>query len=193
MIFGFSGKMGTGKNYICENLFLPMLKQVYNQDAVQMAFADQIKVNVMVKYNICKFKVFDDKNYNIRQLLQHEGTTEGRYGKGENIWISYLENWMNVHKSRGFYNFLITDVRFKNEADFIKSKGGRIIRVDAPDRNLDIIKKEKLTPEIYQHISETDLDNYSKFDLIVDNTYGSDLIHTKEILKDFYVFRYLNI
>jgi hypothetical protein len=193
MIFGFSGKMGTGKNYICENLFLPMLKQVYNQDAVQMAFADQIKVNVMVKYNISKFEVFDDKNYKIRQLLQHEGTTEGRYGKGENIWISYLENWMNVHKSRGVYNFVITDVRFKNEADFIKSKGGRIIRVDAPDRHLDRIKKENLTPDIYEHISETDLDNYSKFDLVMDNRYGANLIRNKEILKDFYLFRYLNI
>jgi hypothetical protein len=193
MIFGFSGKMGTGKNYICENLFLPMLKQIYNQEAVQMAFADQIKVNVMVKYNISKFEVFDDKNYKIRQLLQQEGTSEGRNLKGENIWINYLDNWMNVHKSRGVYNFLITDVRFKNEADFIKSRGGRIIRVDAPDRNLDRIKKEKLTPEIYQHISETDLDTYSKFDLVVDNTYGADLKHTRAILKDFYLFRYLNI
>jgi len=190
MIFGFSGKMGTGKNYICENIFLPLV-QKHNRNVIQMAFADQIKVNVMVKYNLSKNDVCNDKNYKIRNLLQKEGTEEGRNRFGNDIWINHLDKWMEIHKSKNIHTFLITDVRFKNEAEYIKRMGGKIIRVEAPERNKDLIIRQKLDPLAANHISETDLDNYYGFDLILDNDYNSSTLKNEEILNDFFMHRFV--
>jgi hypothetical protein len=56
---------------------------------------------------------------------------------------------------------VISDCRFRNEADAIKAAGGVIIRLNRKNRNIG-----KRDPN---HISETDLDNYPDFDLIIDN------------------------
>jgi hypothetical protein len=190
MIFGFSGKMGAGKNYICENIFLPLLKK-HNRNVIQMSFADQIKVNVMVNYNLSKNDVCNDKNYKIRNLLQKEGTQDGRNRLGDDIWINHLDKWMEIHKSKGVHTFLITDVRFKNEAEYIKRMGGKIIRVEAPERNKDLIIRQKLDPLTVNHISETDLDNYYSFDLILDNDYNISMLKNQEILNDFFMHRFV--
>ena len=55
-------------------------------------------------------------------------------------------------------NWIITDVRFPNEYDAIKSKGGIIIRVN---RN----ESEIITNK---HVSETALDDYN-FDYVINN------------------------
>lgn len=52
---------------------------------------------------------------------------------------------------------VITDVRFKNEADFIKQHGGILIRLER-DPKLSIYEGD------INDISENDLDNYDKFD-----------------------------
>ena len=48
-IFGFSGKIGSGKNYVSEKLFLPLLP--YKQTLV-MALADHFKVDACSKDNL---------------------------------------------------------------------------------------------------------------------------------------------
>ena len=42
-------------------------------------------------------------------------------------WIAYVERWTG-HKNQVAY----TDVRFQNEADYIRSKGGIIVRIVRP-------------------------------------------------------------
>ena len=54
-------------------------------------------------------------------------------------------------------NWIVTDVRYQNEADHIKNKGGILIRVNRNTHNND------------NHKSEIDLDDYNKFDFIIDN------------------------
>ena len=65
MIIGIAGKMGCGKDYICNNIVIPIL-QKYNCKFLQMSFADQIKVNVMTKNNIPFNDVYVDKNIETR-------------------------------------------------------------------------------------------------------------------------------
>lgn len=59
-----------------------------------------------------------------------------------------------------FPNWIITDVRFPNEVEAIKDRGGIIIRVNREDNT----GQGKLNP----HTSETALDDY-EFDYIIDN------------------------
>ena len=101
-----------------------------------------------------------------RLLLQLIGTDCGRNIIHPNIWINstmnsydYIQKWINVGSKAILPNWIITDVRFPNEADAIKQREGINIRLQrGGDSDIDT----------KQHESETDLDNY-EFDYIIDN------------------------
>jgi len=181
IIIGITGKLGSGKDYITNNVVIPVLEKYSHIGRfMQCAFADQIKVNVMTKNNITYNDVYENKTSISRQLLQEEGTDIGRK-KDKDIWIRYLNNWMKVYYHRGISVFIISDVRFKNEYDFVKSSKdkdavGIMLKVVANKRNNDRLIAESggdivLYEKISKHPSECELDelNDEQFDLIIKN------------------------
>ena len=90
MIIGIAGKMGCGKDYVCNNIIVPLLK-TNGKNFLQVSFADQIKVNVMTKQNIKFHDVYVSKTNDTRRLLQMEGTENGRNVLGKDIWIKYFD------------------------------------------------------------------------------------------------------
>lgn len=180
-IIGIAGKMGSGKDYIANNFIIPYLEFKLNQSCLQFCFADQIKINIMSKMNISYHDVYIEKTNITRNLLQQEGTENGRLVYGENIWIKYFDNWIQVFKTRGIKNIITTDCRFKNEIDYIKAQGGIIIKIHAPVRNDQRLKRESNSDQLVynclkNHSSECDIDNVeeSYFDLVIDNDIGSN-------------------
>jgi hypothetical protein len=134
------------------------------------------------------------ETYNVRLLLQRIGTDAMRNVIHPNIWVNALfadykrpSHWENryydeVNKKGlagkeevwGEYpNWIITDMRFLNELQAVKDRGGITIRVN---RDFEQLRKDKgihvpkhlLTPE---HPSETALDN-AEFDYTIDNKAG---------------------
>lgn len=103
-----------------------------------------------------------------RLLLQLLGTQCGREIIHPNIWINALfadynpidnKSLQDPAAENSYPNWIITDVRFPNEAKAIKEKGGILIRVNRGYDN-DINKA---------HTSETALDNYTEFDFVIEN------------------------
>lgn len=176
LIVAVSGKLGSGKDYIMEHYLLPILKaQGLCNNATRMAFADHVKINVASRCDIDIEKCLSgNKSPELRRMLQIEGTEHGRDKYGENIWVNTMENWVKLRSIRDNIDVvLITDCRFPNEAKWIQSKGGLLIRVNAPKRNslrldyesgLDKVARNN----IESHRSETALDDYN-FTHIVDN------------------------
>ena len=132
-IIGLLGHQGVGKNYIAENI-LPDI--FYDRNYLVLAFADHFKVDCICKHKLNYNKVFYKKDFEIRKKLQQIGTEEGRNVYGSDIWINILETWMKVFNSRGVGLFIISDVRFQNEVDWIKKLGGTVIKINAPKRYL---------------------------------------------------------
>lgn len=188
-VIGFSGKLGSGKSFVAENVFAKMLSPA---PTVIMSFADQIKVNVIVQHNIDPHKCFVEKDEHTRKLMQRVGTEEGRNVYGHDIWLRYALQWMLIHASRGIKRIIIPDVRFHNEFDFIKELGGTMIRVDAPKRNRAALEKEAAkgtgTPEqIGSHVSETELDSGRVFDYIINNDVDASsgmFTQVRDIIRD---------
>lgn len=182
MIFGFAGKMGSGKNYVSEKIFIPLFEKKFpNRKILPVAFADQLKINTIVKYNLNRNDVYTTKTYESRKLLQEEGTEYGRNKCGNDIWIRYLSEWMYILNQKGITDFVITDCRFENEANWIKQKNGKIIRVEL-DKSQNIYKDK----ETQSHISETELDNYNQWDMILNNNINkieSNMILEKKIFE----------
>ena len=91
-----------------------------------------------------------------------------------------LETWLNIYKSRGVKRFIISDVRFQNEVDWIKKMGGYVIKVNASDRHKNKVCQESnnntfAQDEISSHISELEIDTINNFDFDVDNSIGNDV------------------
>ena len=88
----------------------------------------------------------------------------------EDFWVKSLwavvDNWNNV---------IIADVRFPNEVNSIKERGGIIIRLNRDKSRIDY------------HISETALDDYKEWDLVIDNnSTKEDLFNTlKKIVQKY--------
>ena len=110
-----------------------------------------------------------------RKLLQLLGTEAGRHIIHPNIWVNAL--FADYEPDS---NWIITDVRFPNEAKAIKEKGGIMIRVNRPQfmANGRVIVKD-------EHESETALDDYDGFDYVIENDSDSvrDLVDKVRELK----------
>ena len=123
-----------------------------------------------------------------RELLQIIGTECIRDKVHPNAWVNALfaDYKYEIHRSEvptraaGFIdqhvypNWIITDMRFPNELEAVKSRGGITIRVTRTGIH---------TPKIEElHPSETALDN-AEFDYYIDNSSTiEDLIHTVSLI-----------
>lgn len=122
-----------------------------------------------------------------RKIMQLLGTEAGRQIIHPNIWVNALfADYNPKFKGVEYYNlndyypnWIITDVRFPNEAQAIKDRGGIVIRVNRPI--LKDLKDDTITSMAYAliaqakqrkkgiyHPSETALDDY-EFDHVIDN------------------------
>lgn len=127
------------------------------------------------KNSLSTIKDAEGNYYTIRQLLQKFGTEVGR-SISPNLWVDALMNDYIEAKSKGYEeDWIVTDVRFKNEAEAIRENGGILIRLN---RN---------TGFNDQHSSETALDDYKNFDLIIDNNGTLDELIDKvyNFMKEF--------
>lgn len=113
-----------------------------------------------------------------RTLLQLLGTECGRRVIHPEIWVNSLmaeykgieqPNKPGQERQISFPNWVITDVRFPNEAEAIKRKGGIVLRIERPystvagGGNPANFNKEQF------HASETALDDYKGFSHIIQN------------------------
>lgn len=154
-IIGLSGRAKSGKNYLAKHALLPI-------GFVPMALANHFKVDAVVRDGAPLDEVFfTDKSPETRDMLQKRGTEEGRHVFGEDIWIRTMEAWIAATVAAGVTRFVITDVRFPNEADWIKQIGGKVVR---------IVGRGGLDGALAFHPSETALDDYLAYDLELDNS-----------------------
>jgi hypothetical protein len=158
MIIGLSGYARSGKDTVAQYL-------IDEYGFAKYAFADPIKKAMYIlnpKLGDLKtyremvdeygLEVSKSASQEVRRLLQVFGTEVGRNIFGENIWVDLCLN--SIHSNRA----VISDVRFPNEADKIKERGGVVWRVNRPQVNA-----------LNSHASETSLDDYD-FDCIIDNS-----------------------
>lgn len=87
----------------------------------------------------------------VRRYLQELGRG-AREVLGDHVWIQALENKMTYG-----IDYVIADVRFQNEADWVKEIGGQLIKIERPGVGFGD-----------GHISETALKDYP-FDYVIKN------------------------
>ena len=135
-------------------------------------------------------------NMTVREFLQKLGTEAMRNGLHENVWVNSL---MSDYKLNSYTrlnvtyiasklpNWIITDTRFPNELEAVKSKEGITIRVVRNQLKLGVMfmyeDGSKETIAVKEHPSETALDD-AKFDyeIVNDSTMGNLIQKVRQIL-----------
>jgi len=120
ILIGLVGKKRSGKNTFADFL--------YEEPGfcVQLAFGDELKQEVADCIGKNIWEIHEEKE-KYRSLLQFWGTNLRRFFCGEDYWIKKVAARMATLDSSVMV--VITDVRFPNEAKFIKDNGGVLVRI----------------------------------------------------------------
>lgn len=112
------------------------------------------------------------KHPEVRRLLIAIGTEGGRKVLGEDLWINQAMGGGRLRKDR---HYVVTDVRFLNEAEAIRKRGGVVLRVERPGFG-----------PLVQHASE--LHDQGLWDFVIHNDGTLTDLHNKVVaaLRDFF-------
>lgn len=161
MIIGLGFQARSGKDTVADYL-------VENHSFTKIAFADALKDGAAAIFGLTQEQLYGDLKETEdefwedtpRNILQKMGTECMRRGYRDDLWVKCVER---VVRGPGQLNYVISDVRFPNEAEAIKKWGGHLARVDRP-MNDDFAKvATKL------HASEVSMLEYNQWDHTLEN------------------------
>jgi hypothetical protein len=167
MIIGLSGYAQSGKNTVADIL-------VDHHGFIQLAFADAIRdfiyeINPLVScsptgylQDLVNLKGWDEAKQEpqVRKLLQSTGVA-GRNMIDEYLWVALtLSQIKDPQEGR----YVITDVRFPNEAAALTAQGGQLWRIERPG-----------VDAVNDHVSETALDAWVFDETIINDGTIEDL------------------
>jgi hypothetical protein len=191
MIIGICGFKGSGKDTLADYL-------VENKKFTKISFASVIKDIISILFNWNR-KMLDGNTIEDRLLREKEdeywsvklgikctprwamqiiGTDLFRKHFNDNIWIYALEKRLSENKDT---NFVISDARFPNEIEFLKSMNTTLIYIEREEPeewfyNLDKVPKDlhiseyawiKYLPEICIKNKGTKEELYRNFEQII--------------------------
>jgi hypothetical protein len=149
---------------------------------INKPFCNEIRNYTQEQKNI----VIKQFNKTIGETLQLVGTDLFRDNYDADIWVKSFFNEELKEKLNEGKIIVIPDVRFINEADYIIEEGGYLIRLEGDPMSV----RENSLRDLNQ-VSETNLDDYAKFDKIIYNV-KKDLNVLKNIVNDLIIELSLN-
>ena len=147
LLIGLAGLARSGKTTAANHLANIHGFQAY-------AFADPLRDGLMNILNLspCDFdgdgkeKPIDWLGRSPRELMQSLGTDWGRNMVHPELWLLLAEQNLEFlsQTQDNATGFVISDLRFENEADFVRKRGGIVLHILRPD-----------AAEVNPHISES--------------------------------------
>jgi len=168
MIVGLGFQARVGKGCVAEWL-------TSKHGFIEVAFADALKAACRTIFGLTHSQLYgEDKDRKDafwddtpRNILQLVGTECLRKGYRDDVWVKALGRVILAEPKR---DFVISDMRFHNEAIAIKGWGGSLVRIIRPD-----------APQIAtaRHASEVALASWSDWDYTLINNLTLDDLHAK--------------
>lgn len=159
-IIGITGEAGSGKDTVAN-----YLKDYYPRFFRSVAFADPLRSMLVASGAVTleqltdrelKEQVIEGIGKSPRQMAQTLGTEWARQNVNEDFWLLLAKRRIDVLLA-GDFNVLVTDVRFENEAAFVRKLGGVIWHI-----------KRKAAGTNHKHASEAGI-KFAKGDVLIDN------------------------
>lgn len=148
----------TMKQMLAVLLKVPVEK-FEDRDFKENTFVDFNTLELHHRNDLKKTQILSDSKFNrqvkemavdthtymlsVRQLLQYFGTNICRHYFGDELWCLSTLKFSNAH------NLILSDLRFKTEADLVQKLKGTIIYIDRPGCEVGQHQSEKEAFELY--------------------------------------------
>ena len=128
-VVAFCGKARSGKDTAASAV-------TREHGHVRYALADPIKRGIETMFNLHPSIWDDDHKEQVipwlgkspRQLAQTLGTEWGRDTVATDVWLRCADQFLHSHRA-----IVIPDVRFRNEVEWVRSKGGVLLKIVRPE------------------------------------------------------------
>jgi hypothetical protein len=165
MIIGISGFARSGKDTVGDILSaLGYQRLAFANElrkcmlALDPIISFDLKTNSYIRYSdalsLYGYELAKEIFPEFRSSIQKMATEVGRDFFGEDIWITKLIEKIDMQVSK---NWIITDCRFENEINAIRSLGGQLWKIERPGIGA-----------VNSHISEHSIGN-CQFDVVINN------------------------
>lgn len=154
IIIGLAGHAGAGKDTAARYLisrygfvassFAAPIHDMAQLMLEQIGLGDQ-----WLRHRVFKERVIPELGFSPRALMQTLGTEVGRALNPE-VWVRHLEArlGLNAHGAPVHDRIVVSDVRFPNEAAWVRARKGTVVRLTRPQAQ----------GQARAHVSETALD-----------------------------------
>lgn len=170
LLIGLTGRARCGKSTAAQHLVNTYRLEHY-------AFADPLRDGLMAIFNLEPTNFEDSNkeqplnwlNHSPRQLMQSLGTEWARNTVHPDVWIRIAEqniDYMTLALT-DVIGVVVSDVRFDNEAEFIRNRGGTVIHIRRQD-----------TPGVNPHISEAGIAVHQDDLILPNNSTISDFLRS---------------
>jgi hypothetical protein len=136
LLIGLTGRARSGKSTAAEHLVGTYLLEKY-------AFADPLRDGLMAIFNLVPTDFEGDRKEqplpwlerSPRQLMQSMGTEWARNTVHPDVWVLLAEQNLDylTNSLSAVIGFVVSDVRFENEAHLIRRRGGTVIHIGRND------------------------------------------------------------
>lgn len=136
LLIGLAGPARSGKSTAAEHLVGTYLLEHY-------AFADPLRDGLMAIFNLDPTDFEGDRkeqplawlDRSPRQLMQSMGTEWARNTVYPDVWVKLAEQNLDYMTNAlgAVIGFVVSDVRFENEAHLIRRRGGTVIHIGRND------------------------------------------------------------
>jgi len=131
-LIGITGRAGAGKNAVAS-----MIPGAFVVGLADPLYA-MLSVGLDIPEAVLRQRKFKESTIpwlgkSVRQLLQTLGTEWGRDSVCDDIWIQLLDRRIKRLGESGIKAIAVADVRFENEAAWIRERGGEVWHVLRPD------------------------------------------------------------
>jgi len=171
LIIGLVGKKQVGKSTMAREMLSAYLSVGSSYKGIEIvSFGNAVKEMLIVAGICAREELYKFKTGDSRALLQKFGTDIVRNQIDPDFWVKKVDEKISTIKNKVI---VIDDVRFKNEAAYIKEKGGILIKICRPgllnmdnhesEVQLEEIKADKI---VYNNGSLESFNQFSKDILI---------------------------
>lgn len=128
-LLGLTGPAGCGKSTVAGMIEGAVVIQL--ADPLYAALALMLGVDeAILRHRGAKERPLPGFDRSPRQLLQTLGTDWGRAFVGADVWLRMAGRRIDALHAAGATTVVLADVRFENEAEWIRNRGGEVWRVE---------------------------------------------------------------